>query len=331
MSERVCAIVVTYNRKALLVECLETIRKQTRPVDAIYIIDNASTDGTPELLLEKGYIKKPPPANVLEPWENKFEINNLTDGGSIEVYYVRMHENTGCSGGFYEGVKRAYERGYDWLWLMDDDIEPDIDCLKNLLKCFYKDNSLLVVTPAKLFKEGWIGGGTILQDLSNPFWRRKKYFCITGAFYSFDDAKRVLNSLPEIIYVDDVPFEGPLIKKDVVKLVGYPNKDLFICRDDTEYSIRIKQKGKLAIATRALVKRKLLEGNKSNMKRYYYVRNHAYTDRVYGKNFLVRHIRPFIYMILYIGKAITMRQFNMIGKYIKATIYGYLKKLGLNY
>jgi len=51
--ETVCAVVVTYNRKELLLECLEAIRKQTRPVQGIYLIDNASTDGTPKLLFFK--------------------------------------------------------------------------------------------------------------------------------------------------------------------------------------------------------------------------------------------------------------------------------------
>ena len=52
---RVAAVVVTYNRKELLMECLEALLRQTRPLQAIYIIDNASTDGTPELLHREGY------------------------------------------------------------------------------------------------------------------------------------------------------------------------------------------------------------------------------------------------------------------------------------
>ena len=47
---KVSAVVVTFNRKELLIECLEALRRQTRPLDALYIIDNASTDGTEELL-----------------------------------------------------------------------------------------------------------------------------------------------------------------------------------------------------------------------------------------------------------------------------------------
>ena len=45
--EKIAAVVVTYNRKELLFQCLDALLKQTYPLDAIYIIDNASTDGTP--------------------------------------------------------------------------------------------------------------------------------------------------------------------------------------------------------------------------------------------------------------------------------------------
>jgi len=82
--ETVCAVVVTYNRKKLLLECLEAIRRQTRPVQGIYLIDNASTDGTPKLLLEKRYIKELHPEKLTEPWENKCESKDLTEGQVIK-------------------------------------------------------------------------------------------------------------------------------------------------------------------------------------------------------------------------------------------------------
>lgn len=43
--ERVHAVVVTYNRKKLLLECLDAILKQTFPVEKLILIDNNSTDG----------------------------------------------------------------------------------------------------------------------------------------------------------------------------------------------------------------------------------------------------------------------------------------------
>ena len=48
--ERVCAVVVTYNRSALLREALVALGAQTRPVDRILVVDNASTDGTREIV-----------------------------------------------------------------------------------------------------------------------------------------------------------------------------------------------------------------------------------------------------------------------------------------
>ena len=45
---RVTAVVVTYNRKELLVECLEALARQTHPLDRVILVDNASTDDTRE-------------------------------------------------------------------------------------------------------------------------------------------------------------------------------------------------------------------------------------------------------------------------------------------
>jgi len=237
--ETVCAVVVTYNRKNLLLECLEALRKQTRPIQGIYLIDNASTDGTPELLLEKGYIKELPPKDLKEPWEKEFEMNNLTNGESIKIHYVRMHENTGGAGGFYEGVKRGYEKGYDWLWLMDDDAEPQINTLERL---FEVNRKLLgkhhnVLCPLILAEEGRIQN-----------YHHKKVNRWLGTetpailFTKLEDLSKF--TLQEhILELDANAFVGPLIHRNVVEKAGYPKKELFIWGDDLEYTFRIKQKG----------------------------------------------------------------------------------------
>src|SRR5260370_41119663 len=104
----VAAVIVTFNRKGLLVRCLEAVRAQTRPCDRVFIIDNASTDGTPELLADSG----------------------LLDG---MVDYVRLPVNTGSAGGFHEGMRGAYKSGHELLWLMDDHGCPAPGCLGTLM------------------------------------------------------------------------------------------------------------------------------------------------------------------------------------------------------
>lgn len=104
---RVCAVVVTYNRKALLKESLAALYAQTRRLDEIIVVDNASTDGTDDVMKEH-------PTNV---------------------NYVRLSENTGGAGGFHEGMEIAFENGHDWIWVMDDDAFPEPDALECLTDC----------------------------------------------------------------------------------------------------------------------------------------------------------------------------------------------------
>jgi len=210
--------VVTFNRKSLLVNCLNALMKQTKSVDAIYIIDNASSDGTPEMLLEQGYIRELPPTKLSEPWEIEQDIPNLKDGRPIKVRYVRMHENTGGAGGFAEGMKRAYEKGYDWLWLMDDDCRPERDCLEQLLEVAEPGNVYIPVLIDSLGRR--YGAG---------YWRGR---WVNASLEGTGNIK-----------VDCFSFAGPLISSKVVDQVGYPRGDFFIWADDVEYALRVRKAG----------------------------------------------------------------------------------------
>lgn len=103
----VCAVVPTFNRKNLLTQALRGLLSQTRPLDEIAVVDNASTDGTE--------------ASISEQF-----------GGKIT--YIRLPENSGSAGGFREGMKLAHQRGHDWIWCMDNDAVPLKDALEKLLE-----------------------------------------------------------------------------------------------------------------------------------------------------------------------------------------------------
>lgn len=108
MNHRVAAIVVTYNRKELLIENIESLLKQTvREKLDIIIIDNASTDGTKE------------------------SIAHYVQDGSI--IYQNTGSNLGGAGGFHFGIKYAAEQHYEFVWVMDDDCIPSADALEKFL------------------------------------------------------------------------------------------------------------------------------------------------------------------------------------------------------
>jgi rhamnopyranosyl-N-acetylglucosaminyl-diphospho-decaprenol beta-1,3/1,4-galactofuranosyltransferase len=102
MPDRVFAVVVTFNRKDMLRECLAALRSQHFQLAGIVVVNNASSDGTREML------------------ESEY---------ADQVTRIHMRHNVGGAGGFYQGMKWAHEQGADWLWLMDDDGIPDDDAL----------------------------------------------------------------------------------------------------------------------------------------------------------------------------------------------------------
>jgi rhamnopyranosyl-N-acetylglucosaminyl-diphospho-decaprenol beta-1,3/1,4-galactofuranosyltransferase len=102
---RVAGVVVTSNRSAVLAETLHAAQAQSRPPDRLYVIDNASSDGTPELLASE----------------------------FPGVVHVRLTENTGPAGGLARGIKAARADGFDAYWLLDDDSRAEPDVLETLL------------------------------------------------------------------------------------------------------------------------------------------------------------------------------------------------------
>lgn len=101
----VAAIVVTYNRSDMLRRWLQDLADQTRPVQEIIVVDNASEDGTEAVMLQE------------YPW----------------VTYVRMSENVGPGGAWAAGMEVAYHHGHEWFWVFNDDSFPSATTLEQIL------------------------------------------------------------------------------------------------------------------------------------------------------------------------------------------------------
>jgi GT2 family glycosyltransferase len=100
-------VIVTHNRRDLLAECLEAVVGQTRAPDVVLVLDNASSDGTAEMV------------------EERFPGVGL----------IRRDTNTGGAAGYHDVLRRAVEddRHFDWVWSLDDDTIPRPDALERLL------------------------------------------------------------------------------------------------------------------------------------------------------------------------------------------------------
>lgn len=301
--EKIAAVVVTYNRKGLLKECLDALLNQTHPLDSIILIDNASTDGTPEFLKEKGYLDNP------------------------KIDYVRLSENTGGAGGFHEGVKRGYEKGYDWLWLMDDDALPEKSSLNNLLdakETFFKNNEKIGIIGSVAMKK---------NNYSSLSW----ILSFNGYYY------KTIFDLSDITQVGSLPFLGVLISKSLINKIGYPEKDYFLWYDDVEYCYRAKKNGeKIFVVKNSIVyhpissetKEVKLPFNKKIFvkpsssppwKDYYDIRNNIFFIKKY--KFGIKKYLSLLFLILF-SLIKRDQKIKRVKYYIKGIIDGFLNRGG---
>lgn len=103
---RVAVIVLTWNGRALTLDCLESLAAVTTPGVHVMLVDNASTDGT------VGAVRK------------RF-------GDNVEI--VANNTNLGFAGGNNAGIQRALDATFDYILLLNNDTIVDPGFIDPLL------------------------------------------------------------------------------------------------------------------------------------------------------------------------------------------------------
>jgi rhamnopyranosyl-N-acetylglucosaminyl-diphospho-decaprenol beta-1,3/1,4-galactofuranosyltransferase len=258
-TETVAVVVVTYNRADLLERMLVGLAALERLPDAVIVIDNASTDHTPTVL-----------AAATNP--------------GLQV--IRAEDNLGGAGGFHLGVRTAYERGFDRIWLMDDDVVPAPDCLTVLMA---RDDDCLMAVREDL--DGHlIEKAATRFDLRNPLAIHPKRSLVETDYGTRD-------RMPEAVELENVAFEGFMVRRTVVDAIGLPDPSYFIFYDDVDYAVRARRAGFRIWAVRDAVLVRQLDFSQqhdlSGWKGYYMYRNLFAVHLRYGENALVR-LKPWL-------------------------------------
>lgn len=195
-------IIVTYNRKNLLRKALAAHAAQTLQPARLLIVDNASTDGTREMLATEGWLDRP----------------------GVEL--LALPQNTGGAGGFYHGIKRAYEEGADWIWVMDDDCIPEPDALEKLMAAVQS------APESERENIGFLSSRVLWKDRSPCLMNLP----VPHALWIEPHA--ISSNLSRLA---GASFVSMLISRKAVEKIGLPVKEFFIWFDDSEYSHRISE------------------------------------------------------------------------------------------
>lgn len=287
-NKKVVAIVVTYNRYELLLESVHSLLKNGEC--DIFIIDNSSTDGTEQ------------------------KIRSFVD--NKKVWYFNTGKNIGGAGGFNFGMRKAYDAGYDYIWLMDDDTIVHRDSLQKLIEQAQNiDNNFGWLSSMAL----WVDGNVChmnYQEVDNE-WNKEK--------------KDILNGR---LLCQAATFVSLLINREAVEKVDLPIKDYFIWGDDTEYTKRISKSFPCYFVPQSQVTHKMKSNNgTTNFEDYedeeridrmfYSIRNDLCTYRRLNKR---RYCVFILQLIQLIGKVIKSNKPYKIKK-LKIIVKGLWKGL----
>ncbi len=256
-AETVAVVVVTFNRADLLEGMLAGLRGQERAPDRVLVVDNASTDRTAEVL-----------ADALARRDLPLEV-------------LTSPTNLGGAGGFRTGLRAAYRAGFDRFWLMDDDVVPDPSCLRVLMEA--DEDCLMAVREDR--------GGRLCEkaalrfDLRDPRALKPKTAMVETTY-------RTRAAMPARVELENVAFEGFLVRRRVVERIGLPDASYFIFYDDVDYALRARRAGFRIWALRDAVLVRQLDFDQQHdlagWKGYYMYRNLFAVHLRYGENPAVR-------------------------------------------
>ncbi|GAC1597494.1 MAG: glycosyltransferase [Pseudarthrobacter sp.] len=205
MTSNVVAVVVTFNRRDLLETTLRGITSGTVQPSAIVVVDNASTDETADFL--------------------------ASYGGPVATDTIRLNQNLGGAGGFVVGMERAVlDHAADFVWIMDDDTEPQPEALAEALAASH------AYAAASGGEPSFVASRVVWTDgRDHPMNRMRSRL---GA--SAQD--RAAAARAGGVQIRTASFVSILISAAEVRRHGLPIADYFIWNDDLEYTARISRR-----------------------------------------------------------------------------------------
>ncbi len=202
---RVAAVVVNYNGREITRQAVESLRRMDYPNFDLVVLDNASTDGSPEALTQ----------------------------AFPDLRQLRLDVNRGSASGYAAGFRWAFEHGYDYVLLLNNDIEVEPGMLTELVRVAEADPKVGAVGPKCYFhgdrRRLWSAGGIL--RFRESITRERGYGEIDRGQYDRDE---------EVDYVNGCAI---LIRRAAAQAAGMWDDIFYICVDDADFCTRIKRQG----------------------------------------------------------------------------------------
>lgn len=236
---KIIVLILSYNGKHLLEECINSYLKNNYSNYEIAVIDNGSTDKTKEWVESK--------------WVN------------VKVF--RTEKNLGYSGGLNFGMDYAFkEKNADYVLITNNDVKADENVISELVKVA-ETNEMIGFVTGKVY---YYDCPTVLQTVGY-FEDPVKW--IGGHLGNREEDNGQYDNTEERPFSDDIFM---LVKKNVYKNVGGYDIEFKFQWEQFDWQVRAKKAGfKIYFTPEAKIwhKESMTIGKSSSFKTYFDVRN----------------------------------------------------------
>ena len=213
--KKIGIVICNYNKKEYVVNCIQSVLESKTDDFDIYVVDNASTDGSVEAVRERY---------------------------GEQVTLLVNSENLGGSGGFNTGIRKVLEGDYEYLYCLDNDVLVDENAVGALAE--YLDSH-----------PDTGAAGSIVYHMDYPEYVQQygldidfeNFTAITHFVDFLDDG-----TIPEVKVCDTIATCSVMLRTSCIKNtdIGIMPEDNFIYWDDMEWIYRFTLAGFRAVTVR---------------------------------------------------------------------------------
>jgi GT2 family glycosyltransferase len=288
----VAIIILNWNSYNDTFECIKSLESLTYPYFHVFLVDNASQDGSFDKLQQ-------------DYKDGKFHI---------PITFIQTGANLGFAGGNNVAIKEAYNQGYQYFWMLNNDTVVDPNALTPLVETLEKDRQVGIVG-SKIYYYGtnkiWFAGGKV-----NTWTGATKHIGIK------EEDKGQYDQVKEVDYITGCSL---FFRQELLESVGYMYEDYFLYFEETDWCIRVKQKNwVIKYIPESIVYHKVSvssggEETPSPIVPYYYIRNSFMMIRRTQNS--IKILTAFCFTILRILKQLYKIYFVYKDQQVKRTIY----------
>ncbi len=207
----VVALIVNWNKKRYLLRLLDSLDALPQPL-SVLVVDNASTDGSPEAAL----------------------------AAHPRIELIRNSRNLGGTGGFNTGLRWVLERAqaHRYVWMLDNDADIDDTTLEALVATMEADPAV-GVAGSRIVD---IDDHSVTVELGATF-----RWDTIGVEPVLRNVKE-LAQVEDVREVDYVAVCSALVRMEALRAVGPMDERMFIFWDDMDWGLCFKEKGWKVVA-----------------------------------------------------------------------------------